>query len=1047
MVEVARADMGAETSRLDATKAVSNGKPAEVAREIADHCEKNKLEAFTELWDSIQKTRDEEYDKELCNADKLCNADIMSTLKKAMKRQDPPEWRRKGVEIARTFFYLQRARHALEKMDFITYLLVSTLNENEDDEEDDGNRQDKEEKEEKEKNIQLDAAKTIHEMVEYPELLKMVRSDRHYTSVLNFLSVVLNQVKEAREIVTDTFVKLSRSEEQDTLVKLMEDSVGDVLESFFKTVEYRATADEDDEKTVTRNISALSNCAHTLGTLIKYKHPVRIHKPRIVEVFKHIVDTERRSISPHGIRLLAEMSRLLYWICRGSKDVMATLQEASDSLDDVLMLLKDVWEICCTLHEANGSDVDLSRKAKPDPDDMKSYHEMCLCHMNCLLWVLLPESKIRWKFKKLELTRLHLAFDLRNPEFLTVVLSTVRHLADFPPAQECHDLIRFFGEQLLVLLSLMQKGTITDLSVVTLHLDAMSIVAMQREMQEMFAEYDASAALDAALTKLPREQVKRHELSVLLTKAQVAMHPSHRLRWVSRNCSPEPYCYPPREKFKEHLEHVAAKSSDVSFKTIATFLLITFQEEDFKKPLAEIETMFKTCFEYWQEHTTARYEYEKVALESQASNGARQPERLRPLRELLLCAIRRREERRALTSMETLNYCKPYECVFALSLFSRLALEPKFKKLFYDTALHSLLGCVCMGIWPEAREAAATLANLMWLPDLHEERLVCWLKLDGPQCIMLDAANVLIPVKKGNPKAADIGKGMYQSMWGVQFVEGSCVTLHPDGLTTKNVPGILTSASPSSTFVHTSREPYQWLDESAPDAENFSVTCWFYWPLSQSKEKVEKVFLQAKHDPLPQVYLDCNQDPEGPIWTITTDKRQTKKLKTPRLNPGWHMLSIVSSTKTNEDSFDGTRFYLDGWCKELKGHRIKNEFYMVGNGKDGYRPFGLITDFRIYARALSSDDISKMVHAKDTEQHPDQIVRRLASMGAADILAQRLDVPDSAAECLRALGSLATLQSQRAKIYSICGRQVLKMLDSPLHMIRRQAARLLSNIT
>merc|ERR1712151_243744 len=121
---------------------------------------------------------------------------------------------------------------------------------------------------------------------------------------------------------------------------------------------------------------------------------------------------------------------------------------------------------------------------------------------------------------------------------------------------------------------------------------------------------------------------------------------------------------------------------------------------------------------------------------------------------------------------------------------------------------------------------------------------------------------------------------------------------------------------------------------------------------------------------------------------------------------------------------------------------------MVGNESRALDSgFGLITDFRSYARTLSDAEISDLWKTKDVEDHPDRIVRRLAQRDAATILAQRLDVPDSAAECLRALGSLATLAEQRAKIYSVCGRQVLQMLDSPLPMIQRQAARLLNNMT
>jgi len=368
--------------------------------------------------------------------------------------------------------------------------------------------------------------------------------------------------------------------------------------------------------------------------------------------------------------------------------------------------------------------------------------------------------------------------------------------------------------------------------------------------------------------------------------------------------------------------------------------------------------------------------------------------------------------------------------------------------------LNALLGCVCVGIWAEAREAAATLANLLWLPDQNEENLVCWLKFDGPKCITVDAANVLMPIKEGNPRPADIGKGMYKSTWGVQFVEGSCVTLHPDGLKTHQLPGLLTSASPADTFENTSKSSYERLDNESANEKHFTISCWFYWPLTTTKG--ECVLVQAT-DRTSQIFLNLDED-EGnsgdkAVWNLVVNHSGQKTrcpLKTPKLSPGWHMLSLVSSTSQNRaNPFDGTKFFLDDWHCMLKNAWVDNNFYIVGNdqGTDGKKPFGLICDFRIYARSLPDDELTNMVRSKDTESHPDRIARMLASMNAANILAQRLDVPDSAAECLRALGSLATLQSQRAKIFSVCGKKVLRMLDSPLPMIQRQAARLVSNIT
>ncbi|CAK0872391.1 unnamed protein product [Prorocentrum cordatum] len=79
---------------------------------------------------------------------------------------------------------------------------------------------------------------------------------------------------------------------------------------------------------------------------------------------------------------------------------------------------------------------------------------------------------------------------------------------------------------------------------------------------------------------------------------------------------------------------------------------------------------------------------------------------------------------------------------------------------------------------------------------------------------------------------------------------------------------------------------------------------------------------------------------------------------------------------------------------------------------------------------------------------PDRtIARRLAALDAAAVLALGLDVPDTAAECLRALGNLASLQSQRARIYQLCGRRLLQMLDSPYSMLQRQAARVLNALS
>lgn len=192
----------------------------------------------------------------------------------------------------------------------------------------------------------------------------------------------------------------------------------------------------------------------------------------------------------------------------------------------------------------------------------------------------------------------------------------------------------------------------------------------------------------------------------------------------------------------------------------------------------------------------------------------------------------------------------------------------------------------------------------------------------------------------------------------------------------------------------------------------------------------------------------------------------------PSLRTGWHRLAIVSSTlDAYTGAFAGTRVFVDEWTHRMEGVFVKNEFHVLGNDIAGKQPFGCVADFRIYARTLRDAELevlmkppifglqsnqgvdtdggtvdTKQVDVTTENYFPDQIVRRIHKMGAIKVLASRLDIIDSAAESLRALGSLATLQEARAEIFGICGPKLLELAESPLPMVRRQAARLLNNL-
>ncbi|CAD7966048.1 unnamed protein product, partial [Amoebophrya sp. A25] len=103
---------------------------------------------------------------------------------------------------------------------------------------------------------------------------------------------------------------------------------------------------------------------------------------------------------------------------------------------------------------------------------------------------------------------------------------------------------------------------------------------------------------------------------------------------------------------------------------------------------------------------------------------------------------------------ESFRFTSVYESLLILQMLSRLALEPRYKRLLMGergsdvvpTSLHgdnlvrTLLGCVATAVYPEAREAAAVLANMCWMGDVRCEQLVCWLKFDAGSNLACDAS-------------------------------------------------------------------------------------------------------------------------------------------------------------------------------------------------------------------------------------------------------------------------------------------------------------------
>ncbi|CAD7936091.1 unnamed protein product [Amoebophrya sp. A120] len=520
------------------------------------------------------------------------------------------------------------------------------------------------------------------------------------------------------------------------------------------------------------------------------------------------------------------------------------------------------------------------------------------------------------------------------------------------------------------------------------------------------------------------------------------------------------------------------------------------------------------------------------------------------------------------TVQDSFRFTSVFESLLILQLLSRLVLEPRWKRIFLfepryhaiiPNSLHGtnfvrlLLCAVATATWPEAREAAATLANLCWMGDMRCERLFCWLKFDSPTNVGVDSSGVLNPLTIGQPRPLELGRGMYRRSWGTEFVEGSAIILHPTTVSPTKIPAALTSASPGSTFTNSNGSFGTLLQANLKTAHlanrHWTLHCWFYWdPVDMLRDAgppqgaddgpeeaggaattaqggsnpggatttttagnylLTMVLLQThpkQHQTLIKFAIAKestglqtsssffgfgssragNQQPEQQyqLKIVLKDVRGGEQVVDvqPKLTQGWHRFALVSSTPdAYANAYNGCTIYIDDWTQKLSPQTfLRNDFYLLGNDTAGQEPFGGLADFRIYARTLKEAELELLLHpplfGSKTEKSiavdsrgkqpqpeldppkgvptdvpaenyfPDQIVRMLRDCGSVKILASRLNVADTAAECLRVLGTLATLQEARSEIFGICGPKILELSESPLPMIKRQAARVLHNL-
>ncbi|CAK0856864.1 unnamed protein product [Prorocentrum cordatum] len=749
----------------EASVAIGDYAPNELVVELEKACEDTKdpkqgLELYDELWSKVSAARERssrlKLEKELRGEafesydEQALNQGVIKWLKFAFCHQDVKkcpgigmDWRKSGVAVARTFFGLKRAREELARAGFVAQLLILSLPEDEDEDDANGRQDDGQEdtaSARRHMELQIYVAEVLAEIVQYAEFSVYMCS----IAVLNFVCICLNQVPEAIDYAARVLSKLS--DDESNLVILMEASVGSVLEYFFNTCNHKrysedgrgaatwrgsASTADDQLRQYNRDISALSDCARVLGTLIQFSHEVRVHLPTLIGVFWGAVDpSSRRARKPDAatddVRLLAELARLLYWEFRRDTDNMEVLLNAAEdsSVDHVLETLARIWSRCVEMHmfltdnggefaraveAAAESDQELPthlqlREHFLDSEDEQAYRKKCpihprellskiryarmlLCYMNCALWILLPLPQIRWKMIDMGWKKLHYAFDLQDEVNLRTVLATVRFVVDMPHSLTCHDFLDFFADQLIIIRGrrILDNELEVDHLVmgegdIMLFLDALSVLALQRGMQLKLASHDLYNKLQLLLAQVEQKLVGASpevlhaiEFAALRAAAQVAVHPAHRLSWIGPTVP-----YPDPELFGVALRRYLKQGND-SARTIAS-LLLTIQSEKFDGPVGEYEATFRSILTWWRANSTATYEATLSAQVNEEREGAPVPAEPASLQQQLELARRRRAEGRSLTFRAALQVTLPHPSILALSLFSRMALEPRFKR-------------------------------------------------------------------------------------------------------------------------------------------------------------------------------------------------------------------------------------------------------------------------------------------------------------------------------------------------------------------------------
>ncbi|CEM33418.1 unnamed protein product [Vitrella brassicaformis CCMP3155] len=1075
--------------KLDEDEKMGDEAKLAATRELFEKAKKRRGLADKKGQVTTRDERDHSYDQQLVEGGTLAGKPCKGIMRfiRAMSDRPGRGWRRLGLEVASSFFSVAAAREEMVKMDIAYRIVVFSLPES-----------DAQTRTADFVQHQVFAARLLNDMADFPEFFPSLLS----STTMNALCLLLTQLAEVEALVLHCFARLS--EWLDNLEPIVDQGALEYLSQFFRTsrpsmcvaakrkLGSSSRGDRESESSATvgeRHLRAIQYCASVLATFVRFGSSVSVEYSVILEALQHTSD----------IKVLAEISRLLYWLLRrhSPNEVLSRLEAAAQpsSLQTVVATLCSAWtHKALPLIQPHQTDSDKAgagggarlvtspctspcQKASGDEEEHRRWADRFVCHMNLSLWLLLPLSQFRWRAARAEgIKGLSAAFAMPDSLLGQATLGCVRQMMDTAEVRQTENakMLRFFCCQVLWLLhrTHVHDGHTSEdrLAMLSLLLDTLAACSTTRDNQQLLRDADVWQLLSnwgilSLEQSFPHEDdaVVRQalELSCLRCLTSVATHPLHRLAPLTP--------YPPRtddiasssggggytgqRNFLSYLTSlVGSQSAHVS--NLATFTLMAVSEDSFLGEREAFMTLFASILQAWERNSSFNYD-ERAATGSHpaaavaAAAAAEKAEgqissRIDPrFRSLFIRGELVRLRMDFLTTTAALTCTSPYIATTCLSWLSRVALEPAYKQVVLDSCLSKVLLVLARGVMAEVREAAALVANLLW----GHHSLVCWLKMDTEHGVAVDSACVLVPRKVGSPVHVPIGLGMFGDTWGFDFIKNSWIELQPSGVQPSAPPGLLIAAPTSETFDSLPHTFSPLREEQPTNALGLPGVGTGRVEKSRPSDAMTWTMTCWVRMPLSRDTDHCLVESirgnrvlaisrEG-AWSVTTRDGEVVSVDVPQLQEGWHLVSVVSSAD------GGTRIGVDGWQYSLTSVWIDNAFYAVGNTRKGDEPFGVICDFRIYSTALSPADMSVMLegHVRD---HPDGIVKRLHEADAAVALSRGLAVPDSRAEALRALANLATHSPRRAQVFSVCWPLLLEYVNcSQSPMVQRQATRLL----